>query len=188
MSDHNQPEMLENIDPEIQVDKSIQWYAVYCKSRHEKKVAEQLEEKSIEHYLPLKTEVRQWSDRKKKVELPLFKSYIFVHINPSMQMPVLETYGAVTFVKFGGKLVPIQDEQIEAVRRIESYGVGLRSENADFQLDDHVKITGGPCAGLTGYLSHRKKNRFIVVVDSIQLGASVEIQSEWLEKIDEDPD
>lgn len=161
------------------------WYAVYCKSRHEKKVAEQLEEKEIEHYLPLKKEVRQWSDRKKTVEIPLFRSYIFVHIPPQMRVPVLETYGAVTFVKFSGKLVPIPDDQIEAVRIIEEYGADLQQESGDdFELQDRVRVLEGPCKGLEGHLVHRKKSdRFVVMIDSIKLGASVEINKRWLEKI-----
>lgn len=160
------------------------WFAVYCKSRHEKKVAEQLIEKDIEYYLPLRKEVRQWSDRKKLVELPLFNGYVFVKIHPSMQVPVLETYGAVTFIKFAGKLVPVRDEEIESVKTIEKYGIGLRQENVDFELEDRVRVIGGPCRGLEGYIVHQKKgNRFVVIIDSLKLGASVEIEKEHLEKI-----
>ncbi|MCF7803264.1 MAG: UpxY family transcription antiterminator [Candidatus Marinimicrobia bacterium] len=184
MSDNNisSVEMSEHEDP-----KNLpQWFAVYCKSRHEKKVAEQLEEKGIDHYLPLRTEVRQWSDRKKKVEIPLFRGYIFVHIPKHLQVPVLETYGAVTFVKFAGKLVPIRDEQIEAVRRIEEYGADLQPESGDFELEDRVRVLEGSCKGLEGRLIHKKKgDRFVVVIDSLKLGASVVINKEWLEKIDE---
>lgn len=168
-------------------DENAKWYAVYCKSRHEKKVAQQLTDKEIPHYLPLKEEIRQWSDRKKKVEVPLFRSYVFVKIPSSWQVPVLETYGAVRFVKFGRELIPVPQEQIEAVRKIEEYGVGLSQEKVDFDLNSRVKVTGGPCKGLTGHLVHRKKGeRFVVVIDSIQLGASVEIEKHWLEPIQEE--
>jgi len=178
-------QMKDNDDPETQ---QLQWYAVYCKSRHEKKVAKQLGEKGIEHYLPLKREVRQWSDRKKTVEIPLFRSYIFVHIPHQMQIPVLETYGAVAFVKFSGKLVPIPDAQIEAVRIIEEYGADIQPESVDeFELQDRVKVLEGPCKDLEGYLVHRKKgDRFVVMIDTINLGASVEINKRWLEKIGEE--
>ncbi len=160
------------------------WYAVYVKSRHEKKVVEQLQEKEIQNYLPLKKEVRQWSDRKKLVELPLFTGYVFVKIHPSMQVPVLETYGAVAFIKFAGKLVPVREEEIESVKTIEKYGIGLRQENVDLDLEDRVRVTAGPCRGLEGYIVHQKKsNRFVVVIDSLKLGASVEIEQENLEKV-----
>ncbi len=174
--------VLEN-NREINQTHEAKWYALYCKSRHEKKVARQLDEKNIPYYLPLKKEVRQWSDRKKRVELPLFRGYVFVHIPPSMQIPVLETYGAVTFVKFGGELVPIREEQIEAVKVIEKYGVGLRQEKKELQLQDQVRVIGGPCKGLEGYLVHKKNNdRFVVMIDSLKLMASVEIERAYLEK------
>lgn len=166
---------------------NLHWFALYCKSRHEKKVARQLDEKGIINYLPLKREVRQWSDRKKTVEVPLFRGYVFVRIPENYQIPVLETYGAVTFVKFGGKLVPIPEEQIESVKTVEEYGVGLSQEPVDFELDSRVRVTGGPCQGLVGHLVHRKnRDRFVVVIDSIKLGASVEIKREWLEKVEEE--
>jgi len=169
---------------EMKGKNSAKWYALYCKSRHEKKVARQLEEKDITHYLPLRREIRQWSDRKKWVEVPLFRGYVFVHIPTSMQIPVLETYGAVSFVKFGGKLIPIHEDQIESVRVIEKYGVGLRQEDDDLHLQDRVRVTAGACKGLEGYLAHKKNtDRFVVVIDSLKLMASVEIQRNYLEKI-----
>lgn len=169
-------------------DHNAAWYALYCKSRHEKKVARQLEEKQITYYLPLRREIRQWSDRKKWVEVPLFRGYIFVHIPSSMQIPVLETYGAVSFVKFGNKLIPIQEDQIESVKVIEKYGVGLQQEESDLHLQDRVRVTAGACKGLEGYLAHKKNtDRFVVVIDSLKLMASVEIQRNYLKKIEGAP-
>jgi len=165
----------------------LRWYAVYCKSRHEKKVVDQLYEKQINHYLPVKEEMRQWSDRKKKVELPLFRGYLFVNIPKRLKIPVLETYGIVTFVTFANKLSPIPDEQIQAVKTIESYGADLQQENIDFELEDRVQVTGGTCRGLTGHLVHRKnRDRFVVVIDTLKMGASVVIDKHLLEKIEED--
>ncbi len=182
MSDEFTTVRLESV--ESQSPHKARWYALYCKSRHEKKVALQLDEKNITHYLPLKQEVRQWSDRKKKVELPLFKGYVFVYIPASHQISVLETYGAVAFVKFGGKMVPIRDEQIDAVRVLEKYGVGLRQETQSFDVNDRVRVTAGPCKGLEGYLLHKKNaSRFVVGIDSLKLMASVEIEREYLENL-----
>ena len=173
---------------ETQTD-AMEWYAVYCKSRHEKRVAEQLEEKGIDHYLPLRTEVRQWSDRKKKVSVPLFRSYIFVYIPKKMQIPVLESYGVVRFVKFRGELIPIPPEQIEAVKTIEKYGVNLQPESVDFELQDKVKVLAGPCKGLKGYLVHKhSEDRFLIEIDHMNLGASVVINKEWLTRLDNDED
>ncbi len=172
----------------LQDGDDLRWYAIYCKSRHEKKVVEQLYEKKINHYLPVREEVRQWSDRKKKVELPLFRGYLFVNIPKRLKIPVLETYGVVTFVTFANKMSPIPDEQIQAVKTIENYGADLQQENIDFELEDRVRVTGGACKGLTGHLVHRKNNdRFVVVIDTLKMGASVIIDKHLLEKY-EDPE
>lgn len=171
----------------LQEGDELRWYAVYCKSRHEKKVVDQLYEKKINHYLPVRKEMRQWSDRKKEVELPLFRGYMFVNIPKRLKIPVLETYGIVTFVTFANKLESIPDEQIEAVRVLESYGEGLQQENVDFELEDRVRVTGGPCKDLVGHLAHHQgKNRFVVVIDTLKMGASVIIEKHWLEKIPKD--
>ncbi len=93
----------------------------------------------------------------------------------------------MAFVKFGGKLVPIREDQIESVRVIEEYGVGLRQEDQGLQLEDRVKVTNGPCKGLEGYLVHKKSNhRFVIAIDSLQLMASVEIESAYLKKVEEE--
>lgn len=83
------------------------WYAVYTAARAEKKVKERLDQIGIENYLPLRTEYRVWSDRKKKVSVPLISGYIFVHIKEETFVPVLTTPGVVTFLKEKGKAVAI---------------------------------------------------------------------------------
>ena len=78
-----------------------QWYVVYTLSKHEKKVEKLLERKNIESYLPKRTIIRQWSDRKRKVEAPLFPNYLFVHIHPREFWKVLSTNGVIRFVCTG---------------------------------------------------------------------------------------
>lgn len=96
------------------------WYAVYTAARAEKKVKERLDQIGIENYLPLRTEYRVWSDRKKKVSVPLISGYIFVHIKEETFVPVLTTPGVVTFLKEKGKAVAIPAEQIERLRFVEN--------------------------------------------------------------------
>ena len=87
---------------------SKNWYAIYVRSRHEKYVYSELQQKGIESSLPLVTQTRQWSDRKKKVEVPLFRGYVFVNIDISKdKMNVLQTDGVVKFVTFCNKTVSI---------------------------------------------------------------------------------
>src|SRR4051812_43904118 len=93
------------------------WYAIYTKPRWEKKVAELLEEKQIENYCPLQKVEKKWSDRKKTILEPLFKSYVFVRITQKGQVPVLSTDGVVSFITFLGKPAMIRDEEIDIIKQ-----------------------------------------------------------------------
>ena len=98
-------------NPKSKINKS--WYAIYVKSRHEKSVHAELQQKGIESSLPLISVTRQWSDRRKKVEVPLFRGYVFVKINiNNVKFPVLTTRGVVKFVVFNKMTVPIPEEQM----------------------------------------------------------------------------
>jgi len=128
------------------------WFAVYVKSRSEKKVALEFEIDGVDFYLPLVKKLKQWSDRKKWVEEPLFRSYIFVHIEQKEYYTVLKTQNVVKYVSFEGKAVPIRKEQIEAVK----YFLNEKDpENIDNQVwaeGQKVEIISGSMAGLKGEL------------------------------------
>src|ERR1700733_7715831 len=89
------------------------WYPVYTHPRSEKKAYEALIKKGVEAYLPLHRQLKQWSDRKKWVEEPFIKSYLFVHINESEQTEVLMTKGVTRFIYFSGRIASMPDRQIE---------------------------------------------------------------------------
>jgi transcription antitermination factor NusG len=95
----------------------VHWYAIYTKGRWEKKVHKMLTEAGIESYCPLNKVLRRWSDRVKKVEEPLFKSYLFVHITSKQMQEVRETYGVVNFVYWLGKPAIIRDIEIAEIKR-----------------------------------------------------------------------
>lgn len=128
------------------------WYALYTRSRTEKQVLEQLQTAGFEVYLPLIKTLRQWSDRKKWVEMPLFRSYVFVHITPGEYYDVLNIPGAVRYVSFEGKAVPIPPQQIEAIRQYVSTGHDLPDVDLDILPGTKVDITTGPMKGLSGEL------------------------------------
>ena len=98
------------------MDKELKWYVVYTKSRSEKKTNERLEKIEIETYLPLIKTLRQWSDRKKKVEIPLINSYIFVKANKLNYTSILNTEGVINFIKFENKHASIPDNQINNLK------------------------------------------------------------------------
>ncbi|MEO0065657.1 MAG: hypothetical protein RI983_983 [Bacteroidota bacterium] len=92
------------------------WYAIYTKPRWEKKIDSVLIRKGIESWCPLQKVERQWSDRKKIVEEPLFKSYVFVRIDDTERSKVLMTDGALNFVYYLGKPAVIKDEEVENIK------------------------------------------------------------------------
>ena len=91
----------------------VHWYALYTKPRKEQKVAQQLDQLGFTVYLPLKTELRQWSDRKKKVISPLFTSYVFIQIEESKRDTVFVIDGILNYVFWLGKPAVIRDEDME---------------------------------------------------------------------------
>jgi len=126
------------------------WYALYTKARAEKKVYDELREKGIEAYLPLRRELRQWSDRKKWVDMPIINSYIFVHIPVSEYLRVFEAKGVVSYVSFKGKAIVIPDCEIEAMRRAVESNLSFNVEASTVQKGQTITITSGPLKGITG--------------------------------------
>lgn len=144
------------------------WYALYTKSRWEKRVYEDLQSKGIETYLPLLKTLKQWSDRKKWVEEPLFRSYIFVKITNKKYDATLKTDGVVRFITFQGKAVPIPPQQIEAVKAYLDEDDRIFPDETDYQPGDMVEVVRGPMRGLTGMLVEVKgKQRVLVEIENI---------------------
>ncbi|SHG17040.1 Transcription antitermination factor NusG [Arenibacter palladensis] len=95
----------------------MKWYVLYVQSRKEKKVAEMLQEMQIEVYCPIVKEIRQWSDRKKTVENPLFKSYVFVRLQDRERQVVFGVPGVVRYLFWLGKPAIVRDEEINTIKK-----------------------------------------------------------------------
>lgn len=150
------------------------WYAVYTRSRGEKKLAVEFQYAGIDYYLPLITRIRQWSDRKKQVEEPLFKGYIFVHIHEANFYKVLNTPGVVNFVKFEGKPTVIPPKQITAIKHYLEDPEPDSSESFELNEGQLVKVKSGPMEGLIGRLV-QVRNQFRLVVLIEALGKAVRL-------------
>jgi transcription antitermination factor NusG len=163
------------------------WYAIYTKSRNEKRVAERLSKQGIENYLPLMKTVRQWSDRKKTVELPLFSSYIFVHINEKEYFTAIKVQGIVKFVSFEGKKVSIPDYQIEAIKKYIETGEEIIANENEYKVGKLVKVIRGGMKGLRGRLVEvLGKQRVKVEIESIQKSLFLQIPLGSLEIVGEE--
>ena len=174
------------IDQDENNIEKLNWYALYIRPRYEKKVETQLVEREIEVYLPLQTIISQWSDRKKKIEVPLFRGYVFVHISSQKRIRSLRVDGVVKMIGFGGKPSIIPDDQIEAIRLL--LGGGVHLEKVDyFQNDDLVKVIHGPFEGIKGrVIEKRNQRRFVINIDAIRQSVALEIDPGFLIKIEQD--
>lgn len=154
------------------------WHAVYTHARHEKKVALQLKERSIEHFLPVFRSIRRWKDRRKELDLVLFPGYVFVRLSMRDRLRVLQLPGVVRFVSFNGQPAELPGADLEALRRGLSHGI--RAEHHPYlTVGRRVKVTHGPMAGAQGILVRTKNNcRVVISIDAIMRAVAVEINEE----------
>lgn len=126
------------------------WFAVYTRPCWEKKVAGLLTKKGIENYCPVNKVQRHWSDRNKLIEVPLFTSYVFVHIPDSMHTITRATPGIVNFVYWLGKPAVIRDEEIGTVKKFLKDYPEVELTKTEVSLKDHVRILRGPLEAMEG--------------------------------------
>ena len=163
------------------------WYVLYVRSRFEKKVAKELEERKIEYFLPLIPRLRYWKDRRKIVVMPLFPGYIFVHIKLADEVNVVSIDGVAWLISFLNKPSPIPESQITDVKKLLIYPE--RVENIDYIKDGcMVEIIYGPFIGIQGKLvEHRGKRRLVVGIDLINQALSVEVEMDQVKMIRNTP-
>jgi transcription antitermination factor NusG len=157
------------------------WFAAHTRSRHEKTVTEHLRRRQIETFLPLYLTIRRWKNGDHAVELPLFPGYTFVHIAVKDRLQVLKVPGVVRLVGFDGMPAPIEEEEVESLRRALSAGVKA-SPHPYLTVGHRARITAGPLAGREGILVRRKGTlRMVLSIDVIQRSIQVEVPADSLE-------
>jgi transcription antitermination factor NusG len=136
----------------------MNWYALYVKSRNEKKVAKRLTDLGIEVYCPIKKEVRQWSDRKKIIEVPIIPSYLFVRINERDRELVFQAQGVVRYIFWLGKPAIIRNEEIEVLKTYAERN-GFEVNLDSIKPGDVIAVPDGPFKGSEGIVKELDKNR-----------------------------
>jgi len=163
----------------------LQWYAVRTRSRHEKMVADQFDRSGIEHFLPLVKRDRQWSDRVKEVEMPLFPGYAFVRVvllSPD-RLRVLQTHGVAGLVGVRGSGTPIPDVQIESLKTVVANRIPFE-DHPFLQVGQRVRIRGGVLEGIEGVLTARKDSHTLVIsVEPIHRSLSISVAGYGIEPI-----
>jgi transcription antitermination factor NusG len=167
-----------------EVTSLLKWFAVYTTCRHEKRISQHLSQRGIEHYLPLYRSDRKWRDGSKvSLELPLFPSYIFVHIRRSERVSVLSVPGAIAVVGgTGGEPAPVSDAAIEALR------LGLDQHRIEphplLRVGQVVRIRSGAFAGMEGVVIRRKNGfRVVLTLEQIMQSVAVELDEDDVEPL-----
>lgn len=151
------------------------WHVIYTKPKNEKKVADQLQQIGVDVYCPLVTIVKQWSDRKKKVQMPLFNSYVFVNISEKEREIVFQVPGVVRYLFWLGKPAVVREEEIAALQE------GLRETIVSYEVrgikvGDMVPIPSGPFHGKEGIVKQINKNSLQLVLT--ELGVLITLNKE----------
>jgi transcription antitermination factor NusG len=161
----------------------LRWYAAYTCANHEKRVREQLEQRSVESFLPVYETVRRWKDRRMKLQLPLFPGYVFVRMALADRLRVLQVPSVARLVGFNGHLSALPDEEIEGLKK--GLASGVRAEPHPFlTVGRRVRMKSGPLAGMQGILLRRKGSfRVVISIDLIQRAVAVDAEAADVEAI-----
>ena len=181
-STHPAPHIAQSAKPD-----NRRWLAAYTRMHHEKKVQERLTAQGIESFLPIHTVVRQWSDRKKKIDRVLISMIVFVHVNPQEQLQVLQTPSVMHYMVLRGERTPavIPHAQMNSFRFV----VERSEEDVNFdvnclQIGQEVRVVTGPLMGLTGQLVNIKgKSNIAIRIDRVGC-ATVEISADMVEPVE----
>lgn len=162
---------------------TAKWYPVYTNPRAEKQACQVLVNKGIETYLPLHRQLKQWSDRKKWVEEPFIKSYLFVRINEHQQTEVLMTKGIARFIYFSGRIASMPDRQIDELKLLMASPYELEVTAEHLQPGEKIVIKAGPLKGLTGeIISYRSQKQLALRLENLGYSIVVYVASSLLER------
>lgn len=145
----------------------MNWYVVYTKPKWEKKVAEQLIQRGIDCYCPLVTQIKQWSDRKKKVEVPLFNSYVFVRLAEVDRNLVFQSSGVVRYLFWLAKPAIVRDEEINTIKKWLSSPEEYEISVASFQVGDKITLDSGPFKSQEAIVQEVGKSHYMLVLESL---------------------
>ncbi len=165
-----------------------QWVALYTNPRAEKVAEKNLREKGYEAYLPLLRQLHSWSDRKKWVEVPMLKSYVFVKITGKDQTRITEVQGVSHIVKFGGGVAVIPEREIQMMKDFIASELSIQIRTMEqLKLGSRVRISSGSLEGKEGVLvGDCDEGNFAVEITGISMAMVVHVEQELLEVIDEE--
>lgn len=156
------------------------WFAILARTGREKNATLLLENAGYECYLPVIKFTRQWSDRLKEIELPLFPGYLFCRMNPHNRLPVLTTPGVIQIVGVGKTPIPVEEQEIDEIQRVGKSGISLMPWPY-LQVGHVAQIEEGPLRGVTGIVIRIKSGlKLVLSVNLLQRSIAVEIDRSWI--------
>jgi len=159
------------------------WYVLVTKPKAEKQVGIRLTHLGIENYVPLHKKLRIWHDRKKRVETPLFNSYIFVHIENKHRNKVFEAGGILKYVSIAGKISVLPENEIERIQTLCDYYGEIEIEKENFKIGEEVEIISGHFSGMRGHIfTMDNKEKFRITFSELKYVATIEINKENIYK------
>lgn len=161
----------------------VQWYAAYTSANHEKRVAEQLAVRDVEHFLPTYASVRRWKDRRVTLDMPLFSGYVFVRIALHDRLRVQQVPGVARLVGFNGLPCPLPESEIEGIRTCFARKTQLEP-HPYVSVGRRVRVKAGPLEGLEGLVIRKKnRSRFVISVELIKRSVAVELEALEVEPV-----
>jgi transcription antitermination factor NusG len=154
--------------------KQCEWHAVYTRHQHEKLVAASLAGNGFEVFLPTYDTIRQWSDRKKRLSLPLFPCYVFVRSHFERQFQIITTPGVHSMIMFAGRPAVISETEVDAIRRAVDSKLGVEP-HPFLRCGDWVRVTSGPLTDVEGILI-RRKSSYRLILSAELLGKSIAVE------------
>jgi transcription antitermination factor NusG len=156
------------------------WFAILARTGREKRATLLLEHSGYECYLPVSKCTRIWSDRVKEIKVPLFPGYLFCRMNPNNRLPVLMTPGVFQIVGTGGRPIPVEEQEIAAIQRVEASGLSTMPWPY-VQVGHVARIDDGPLRGMTGIVIGIKSElKLVLSVSLLQRSIAVEIDRSWI--------
>ncbi|MBB6501297.1 UpxY family transcription antiterminator [Pedobacter cryoconitis] len=161
------------------------WYVLYTKTNNEKKVALTLSENNINHYLPLVKVLRNWNDRKKLVELPMFPSYLFIYLTGVKDyIQGLEIGGVINYVRFGKQIAMVDDLIINSLKIMTNASASLEISSEGFQFGQRLLIKEGMLTGLYCELvQYKGKEKLLVRIDLLNRNILMDMPLDFVTKI-----
>lgn len=162
---------------------SANWYAAYTRANHERRVAQELAERGVEHFLPQYQSRRKWKDREVELALPLFPGYVFVRMALEHKLRVLQVPGVACLVSFAGKPAVVPAEEFARIQELLNRRV-LATPHPYLNVGRRARVLDGPFAGLEGIVVRRnKRNRLVISLDLIERSIAVELGEANLESV-----